>query len=43
MNTMLLHAQRIDFEDPITSEKITITAPLQAEFERMLTALLAIN
>ncbi|SFD71615.1 pseudouridine synthase [Spirosoma endophyticum] len=43
MNTMLLHAQRIDFEHPITSEKITITAPLQAEFERMLTELFGIN
>ncbi|CAN5173149.1 tRNA pseudouridine(65) synthase TruC [soil metagenome] len=39
MNTMLLHAQRIDFEHPITLEKITITAPLQAEFDRMLTGL----
>lgn len=35
MNTMLLHAQRVDFEHPITLEKITITAPLQAEFSRM--------
>ena len=39
MNTMLLHAQRIDFEHPITLEKITITAPIQAEFDRMLTGL----
>ena len=39
MNTMLLHAQRISFDHPTTSEKITITAPLQAEFSRMLTEL----
>lgn len=43
MNTMLLHAQRIDFEHPITLEKITITAPLQAEFDRMLTELFGIS
>ncbi|CAN5493546.1 tRNA pseudouridine(65) synthase TruC [soil metagenome] len=36
MNTMLLHAQQIEFTHPITSELITITAPFQAEFGRML-------
>ncbi len=36
MNTMLLHAQQIRFTHPITSEEITITAPFQAEFRRML-------
>lgn len=36
MNTMLLHAQRIEFVHPITAEKITITAPWQVEFERMM-------
>ncbi|GAB4010962.1 tRNA pseudouridine(65) synthase TruC [Spirosoma migulaei] len=36
MNTMLLHAQKLEFVHPVTSEQITITAPFQAEFERML-------
>ena len=36
MNTMLLHAQQIVFTHPITLEQITITAPFQAEFERMM-------
>lgn len=35
MNTMLLHAQRLEFEHPSTTERIVITAPQQAEFERM--------
>jgi tRNA pseudouridine65 synthase len=39
MNTMLLHAQRIQFKHPISTEEITIEAPIQAEFERMLTTL----
>lgn len=39
MNTMLLHAQQIVFTHPVTSEQITITAPWQAEFERMMRAL----
>lgn len=39
MNTMLLHAQRIQFQHPVTSELITITAPWQAEFDRMQTRL----
>ena len=36
MNTMLLHAQQIEFTHPVSEEKITITAPFQAEFGRML-------
>ncbi|WP_234733696.1 pseudouridine synthase [Tellurirhabdus bombi] len=36
MDTMLLHATQIQFQHPRTAEKITITAPLQLEFERML-------
>ncbi|GAB3985381.1 tRNA pseudouridine(65) synthase TruC [Spirosoma daeguense] len=36
MNTMLLHAQRIEFTQPATSEQIVITASLQSEFERMM-------
>ena len=36
MNTMLLHAQQIEFVHPLTSERITISAPYQAEFERMM-------
>ncbi|WP_293680249.1 MULTISPECIES: pseudouridine synthase [unclassified Spirosoma] len=39
MNTMLLHAQRLSFTHPITSEQITISAPWQAEFERMIRGL----
>ena len=39
MNTMLLHAHQIQFSHPITAEAITITAPWQTEFERMLTEL----
>ncbi|MFD2936655.1 pseudouridine synthase [Spirosoma flavum] len=39
MNTMLLHAQRISFTHPITSEVITITAPWQTEFGRMFSTL----
>ncbi|GAB4041428.1 pseudouridine synthase [Spirosoma gilvum] len=35
MNTMLLHAQQLAFTHPVTSEQITISAPWQAEFERM--------
>lgn len=33
MTTMLLHASSQTFNHPITQERITITAPLQAEFE----------
>lgn len=36
MNTMLLHAQYISFTHPITAEVITITAPWQTEFGRMM-------
>ncbi|MBD2702005.1 pseudouridylate synthase [Spirosoma sp. BT702] len=36
MNTMLLHAQRIEFDHPATSERIVIRAPWQSEFERMM-------
>lgn len=36
MNTMLLHAQQIQFTHPVSEEIITITAPFQAEFGRML-------
>lgn len=39
MNTMLLHAQRIQFQHPISGEEITIEAPWQVEFERMMGAL----
>lgn len=39
MNTMLLHAHRIRFRHPITDEDITISAPCQTEFGRMLTTL----
>lgn len=36
MNTMLLHAQRIRFQHPISQEEIQIEAPVQAELARML-------
>ncbi len=39
MNTMLLHAQRLSFVHPVTLEEITISAPFQAEFGRMMGAL----
>ncbi|GHB72233.1 hypothetical protein GCM10007390_27860 [Persicitalea jodogahamensis] len=35
MNTMLLHAQQLTFTHPETTEEITVTAPVQAEFSRM--------
>lgn len=43
MNTMLLHAQQIQFKHPVSEETITITAPLQAEFSRMLTTLFGLD
>lgn len=43
MNTMLLHAYRLAFDHPITHEPITITAPWQAEFGRMLEALFGVG
>lgn len=36
MNTMLLHARQLAFTHPVTSERIIIIAPFQAEFQRML-------
>jgi tRNA pseudouridine65 synthase len=39
MNTMLLHADQIHFSHPLTNESITIRAPRQAEFSRMMTQL----
>lgn len=39
MNTMLLHAWRIEFRHPVSAEVITIAAPWQDEFGRMLRAL----
>jgi len=36
MNTMMLHASSLSFNHPVTSEKITITAEVQAEFKRMM-------
>lgn len=39
MNTMLLHAQRIQFQHPVSGEDIMIEAPWQSEFERMFGAL----
>ena len=39
MNTMLLHAQQIEFDYPQTLERIVISAPWQDEFGRMMRAL----
>lgn len=39
MNTMLLHARRLRFQHPLTNETVSIDAPVQTEFARMLTAL----
>ncbi|GAB3331054.1 tRNA pseudouridine(65) synthase TruC [Larkinella ripae] len=39
METMLLHAQRSQFRHPVSGEEVTITAPDQAEFRRMLAVL----
>ena len=36
MNTMLLHAQQLTFRHPVSTEEISISAPIQAEFARML-------
>jgi tRNA pseudouridine65 synthase len=36
MNTMLLHASSLTFDHPVTGDKITIDAPLQKEFIRMM-------
>lgn len=36
MNTMLLHAQQLAFTHPETTEETRVTAPVQAEFARML-------
>nr|WP_186737271.1 pseudouridine synthase [Spirosoma utsteinense] len=43
MNTMLLHARQIQFKHPISEETITVIAPLQAEFSRMLTTLFGMD
>ncbi len=39
MNTMLLHAHQIQFRHPTTGEQITVTAPWQDAFGRMLKTL----
>ena len=36
MHTMLLHAQRLRFNHPVTGEPLEIEAPLQGEFVRMI-------
>ncbi len=43
MNTMLLHACQIQFRHPVTAESITISAPWQTEFGRMLSVLFGLN
>ena len=39
MNTMLLHARQMQFQHPVSGEEISIEAPWQQEFERMMGAL----
>lgn len=39
MNTMLLHGRLMEFSHPVTGELISISAPLQDEFLRMLTVM----
>ncbi len=36
MNTMLLHASQLKFNHPVTKETITINAPIQDEFRRVM-------
>ena len=36
MNTMLLHARQLTFRHPVSTEEISISAPVQAEFARIL-------
>jgi tRNA pseudouridine65 synthase len=36
METMLLHASQLAFTHPVTGEEITIQAPLQDEFKRVM-------
>lgn len=43
MNTMLLHARQLRFQHPVSAEKISIDAPVQAEFARMLGELFGDN
>lgn len=43
MNTMLLHAHRIQFQHPVSGETVVITAPWQAEFGRMLRVLFSVD
>lgn len=39
MMSMLLHANRLRFNHPLTSELITIEAPIQSDFRRMMNSL----
>ncbi len=39
LNTMLLHARQLRFQHPLTNETVSIDAPVQTEFARMLTVL----
>ena len=39
MNTMLLHAQKVQFQHPVSGEAIVIEALWQEEFDRMMGAL----
>lgn len=39
MHTMLLHASELSFIHPVSQQKITIKAPVQEEFKRMISTL----
>lgn len=43
MTTMLLHARQIAFRHPVSAEEITVTAPRQDEFGRMLKTLFGMD
>jgi len=43
MDSMMLHAQELEFTHPISNEVIHISAPLSSEFQRMLDVLLLGN
>lgn len=39
MDTMLLHAHRLTFTHPVSGQRVSITAPVSSEFQRMLVTL----
>jgi tRNA pseudouridine65 synthase len=39
LDTMLLHAQELTFQHPFSQQMVTIKAPINAEFSRILSAI----